>query len=64
MSYKKNVILLTVLDNGKGFNTNKARKGIGLKNFDSRARNIGGKVEIISAPEKGTKVLISIPTRD
>jgi len=61
---KKNVILLTVLDNGKGFNTNKARKGIGLKNFDSRARNIGGKFEIISAPEKGTKVLISIPTRD
>lgn len=61
---KKNVILLTVVDNGKGFNTNKARKGIGLKNFDSRARNIGGKFEIISAPEKGTKVLISIPTRD
>lgn len=61
---KKNVILLTVVDDGKGFNTNKARKGIGLKNFDSRARNIGGKVEIISAPDKGTKVLISIPTRD
>lgn len=59
---KNNVILLTVEDNGSGFNINKARKGIGLKNFDSRASEIGGKVEIFSNPGEGTKVIIHVPT--
>mgnify|MGYP001950343351 CR=1 FL=1 len=58
---KNNVILLTVEDDGLGFNTAKARKGIGLKNFESRADALGGKVEIFSKPEQGTKVLIHIP---
>ncbi len=58
---KNDVILLSVIDNGKGFNTNKARKGIGLKNFDSRANEIGGKVEIFSNPDQGTTVKIHIP---
>lgn len=59
---KNDVILLTVEDDGIGFNTNKARKGIGLKNFHSRAQEIGGKVEIFSNPNQGTKVKIHIPT--
>lgn len=59
---KNNVILLTVEDDGSGFNINKARKGIGLKNFDSRASEIGGKVEIFSNPGEGTKVIIHVPT--
>ena len=59
---KNNVILLSVEDDGTGFNTNKARKGIGLKNFDSRASDIGGKVEIFSNPGEGTKVVIHVPT--
>ncbi|RZW38247.1 MAG: hypothetical protein EX263_14145 [Flavobacteriaceae bacterium] len=59
---KNNVILLTVEDNGSGFKTNKARKGIGLKNFESRANEIGGKVEIFSKLGHGTRVKIHIPT--
>ena len=58
---KNNVILLTVEDDGRGFNINKARKGIGLKNFDSRAHEVGGKVEIFSKEGKGTKVKIHVP---
>lgn len=59
---KKDVILLTVEDDGSGFNVQKARKGIGLKNFNSRASEIGGKVEIYSTQGEGTKVKIYAPT--
>lgn len=58
---KNNVILLMVEDDGDGFNTGKARKGIGLKNFDSRANEIGGKVEIFSKIGDGTRVKIHVP---
>ena len=58
---KNDVILLTVEDNGKGFNTNRARRGIGLKNFESRASEIGGRVEIASKEGFGTKVKIFAP---
>jgi len=60
-SRKKDVILLTIKDNGKGFNVNKARKGIGLKNIDSRVKEIGGRAEIVSKINEGTTIDISIP---
>ncbi|MBT8272140.1 MAG: two-component sensor histidine kinase [Bacteroidia bacterium] len=59
---KNDVILLSVEDNGSGFNIHRARKGIGLKNFDSRASEIGGKVEIFSKEGAGTRVKIFAPT--
>ncbi|MBT8272324.1 MAG: tetratricopeptide repeat protein [Bacteroidia bacterium] len=58
---KNNVILLMVEDDGDGFNTGKARKGIGIKNFESRASEIGGKVEIFSKIGHGTRVKIHVP---
>lgn len=60
-SRKKDVILLTIKDDGKGFNVNKARKGIGLKNIDSRVKDIGGRAEIVSKLNEGTTIDISIP---
>lgn len=56
-----NVILLTVKDDGTGFNVSKARKGIGLININSRVKEIGGKVTIESKIDGGTTVLINIP---
>ncbi|WP_239021917.1 tetratricopeptide repeat-containing sensor histidine kinase [Pontimicrobium aquaticum] len=58
---KNNVILCTIEDDGSGFNVNKARKGIGLKNIDSRIRDIGGKVEVYSKIDVGTIIKIFIP---
>lgn len=60
-SRKKDVILLTIKDDGKGFNVNKAKKGIGLKNIDSRVKDIGGRAEIVSKLNEGTTIEISIP---
>ncbi len=58
---KNDVILLTVKDDGIGFNTSRARRGIGLRNFESRASEIGGRVEIFSKEGQGTKVKIFVP---
>ena len=58
---KNNVILITIEDDGSGFNVNKARKGIGLKNIDSRVNDVGGKAEVFSKIGVGTKIKITIP---
>lgn len=58
---KNNVILLAVEDDGSGFNVTKAKKGIGLKNINSRVKEIGGKVEINSKIDIGTTIKITVP---
>jgi len=58
---KNNVILLAVQDDGSGFNVTKAKKGIGLKNMNSRVKEIGGKVEIDSKVDIGTIIKIKVP---
>jgi two-component system, NarL family, sensor kinase len=59
---KNNVILLTINDNGSGFDVNKVKAGIGLKNMKSRVSEIKGELSIISKKEEGTTVKIKIPT--
>ena len=61
---KNSLILLSIRDNGVGFNTAKARKGIGLKNIDSRVRELEGKAEIFSKIGHGTTIKISIPVKE
>ncbi|QXP60298.1 tetratricopeptide repeat-containing sensor histidine kinase [Olleya sp. HaHaR_3_96] len=56
-----NNLILSVSDNGEGFDLQKAKKGIGLKNIDSRMQEINGKLIIDSIISKGTKITISVP---
>ncbi|MFV0540581.1 MAG: tetratricopeptide repeat protein [Aestuariibaculum sp.] len=58
---KKNVIYITIIDNGVGFDINKAKTGIGLKNITSRIKEIEGKLSIQSEENHGTKVIIEVP---
>ncbi|MCX7546971.1 tetratricopeptide repeat protein [Xanthomarina sp. F1114] len=58
---KNNVICLTIADNGSGFDVNKARKGIGLKNIYTRVQEIDGKLDIQSTADSGTKISITAP---
>jgi signal transduction histidine kinase len=58
---KNSVILLAIEDDGSGFDVNKARKGIGLKNIDSRVSDINGKAEVFSKIDLGTIIKIEIP---
>ncbi|MGB5006150.1 MAG: ATP-binding protein [Ferruginibacter sp.] len=55
-------VLLTVEDDGKGFNTELIRsaKGIGLKNIQQRVDYLKGKIDIASQAEEGTSVNIEL----
>jgi signal transduction histidine kinase len=55
------LILLTVEDDGIGFNVDRAKKGIGVKNINARAKEMGGYVNIKSEIGSGTLIEISIP---
>ena len=60
---KNNVICLTILDDGSGFDVNKTKTGIGLKNINSRIKDINGTINISSDKAVGTKVTIEVPIR-
>ena len=54
-------ILLTISDEGIGFDPNQRAKGIGLQNISSRVEFYSGKLEIKSEPGRGCKFKITIP---
>ena len=56
-------VLLTVSDEGNGFdrNTHNGRSGIGLASMEERARLIGAELTIRSTPGKGTTITALVP---
>lgn len=60
ISKQQNMVGLKITDNGKGFDSTSAKKGNGLTNMQNRAKELGGKTEIVSS-EKGTTVLCVFP---
>lgn len=54
-------IVLSVKDNGVGFNPNKKKSGIGLKNMKERAESMGGFFKIYSTKNEGTTIIIEFP---
>jgi signal transduction histidine kinase len=56
-------VLMEVQDNGRGFEREKMNSslGHGLANMQTRARNVGGEVDISSSPGEGTTVLAWVP---
>jgi signal transduction histidine kinase len=60
---ESNFILITIADNGKGFDPGilqKPSEGLGLNNIFTRAKMIGGEVDINTAPDSGTTIRIKI----
>ena len=57
----ENVIRIALSDDGKGFDTNKRKEGIGITNMINRVESFNGKIDIESAPGKGCKIKIEIP---
>jgi signal transduction histidine kinase len=62
-----NKLILSIEDNGIGFSyeyislKKSGRSHIGLIGMKERAKILGGKLEIISAPQKGTKIIMEVP---
>jgi signal transduction histidine kinase len=64
LAYKPGVIVMKIKDNGQGFATIKhqaAGHGYGMSMMRERARCLGGKININSAPGAGTEVRITVP---
>jgi PAS domain S-box-containing protein len=61
---EKDVIRLTIMDNGCGFAVNRRRaQGLGLKNMRARARKLHARISISSSPRRGTVVSLTMPVR-
>jgi signal transduction histidine kinase len=58
----KKDILLTIEDDGIGFDIMKSKKGIGLKNMKERVEEINGCFTLKSEVKKGTIITIEIPS--
>jgi two-component system, NarL family, sensor kinase len=56
-----NEIIITVEDDGKGFDTSSVKEGIGIKNAKYRIESIGGNIEINASPGRGACFLLNIP---
>ena len=56
-------LMITVVDDGQGFNLEEAydHGGMGLVNMHERIKNIDGELRIQSKPGEGTKIEVSIP---
>jgi PAS domain S-box-containing protein len=54
-------IILTISDNGKGFDPAQHKKGLGFTSIANRASLFGGKMHIETAPGKGSTVTIAVP---
>lgn len=54
-------IQLLVRDNGRGFDPERKRAGIGLSNIESRAELLGGEMAIYSEEGKGCELKVTFP---
>lgn len=61
LACRNRTIMVTVNDNGIGFDSKKESNGMGLKNMESRVRSHNGKVYIKSNTGAGTSCRIVVP---
>jgi PAS domain S-box-containing protein len=62
IDYGKSLVLM-VEDDGRGFDVEMDRGGLGLRNIRSRAELLDGTVDIDSSPGKGTVTTVEIPIK-
>lgn len=62
IGYRPEVFSMSIIDDGNGFEANNTGEaGIGLMNMKQRVEVMQGKLDISSAPGKGTNITIHIP---
>jgi signal transduction histidine kinase len=59
LTKEKDIICLSIRDNGKGFDTNTATSGNGLENMRHRAEKMKAKLAITSKLNQGTLVTLN-----
>ncbi len=63
LAISQGIIKVKVADDGKGFDTVEAqsRKSFGILGMKERVLSLNGKFTLLSSPEKGTKITMTIP---
>lgn len=54
-------LMISLSDNGKGFNTESTKTGLGLSHIMKRSEAIGATFNLQTSPGLGTKMLLSLP---
>jgi signal transduction histidine kinase len=55
------MVTVQVNDHGVGFDPDNVERGMGLENLRSRAEDAGGRMEVKTAPGRGTTVRVELP---
>ncbi|HEY5729098.1 MAG TPA: sensor histidine kinase [Anaerolineales bacterium] len=53
-------VVLTIKDNGTGFDLNNARKGMGLDSMSERLESVGGRLDVFSQRKMGTRIVARV----
>ncbi|WP_051750003.1 sensor histidine kinase [Phycicoccus jejuensis] len=61
LAYEPERVVLTVCDDGRGFDTGADRRGFGLDGVRARAAQVGGEVDLTSVPGSGTTLRLEVP---
>lgn len=59
-----NALLLSVVDNGVGFDSNSLQNGFGMQTMRERTESLGGKLRVDSQPGAGTTIEVKIPLKE
>jgi signal transduction histidine kinase len=58
----ESALIVSIKDDGIGFDTAQRSEGLGLRNMRRRAELIHGHVQIDSQPGEGTRLTLTVPT--
>jgi signal transduction histidine kinase len=61
MQGNKESVCLSIRDNGLGFDTGRAKTGLGLIGIEERVKELGGSLAVRSWPNRGTLLHVEIP---
>ena len=63
LKVEEDILTLAVVDNGQGFNTTliSETEALGVAGMSERAGLVGGSLEVLSQPERGTQVYFKVP---
>ena len=66
LTYNDDVMMLSIGDDGVGLDTSKlsSSSGHGVRNMRHTAEELGGDLEIHSAPGEGTTVVLTLPIQE
>jgi signal transduction histidine kinase len=61
LTFEPSDLCLIVKDDGIGFSTDNQYQGFGTRGMEKRAEGIGGTLQIMSSPGRGTNVVVTVP---